>query len=81
MTISEAPLHSILKVSSFDSDGPGELTDIQSRLMLLGFIHGEKIIIKKKAPIFQEPILVEVRGRMIALTKNEASMVTVEVQA
>ena len=81
MTISEAPLHSILKVSSFDSDGPGELTDIQSRLMLLGFIHGAKIIIKKKAPIFQEPILVEVRGRMIALTKNEASMVTVEVQA
>ena len=79
MTISDAPLNSTLKVTSFHSDDHISLSDLESRLMLLGFIHGELIIVKKKAPIFKEPILVEVRGRMVALTKSEAELVDVEV--
>jgi Fe2+ transport system protein FeoA len=47
--------------------------------MHLGFINGAKVTVKKKAPIFKEPILVEVRGRMIALTLSEAALVQVEV--
>lgn len=79
MTISDAPLHAKLKVTSFHSDDLISLNDLESRLMLLGFIHGEIITIKKKAPIFKEPLLVEVRGRMVALTKSEAQLVDVEV--
>lgn len=79
MTISDAPLHAKLKVTSFHSDDHVFLNDLESRLMLLGFIHGEIITIKKKAPIFKEPLLVEVRGRMVALTKSEAQLVDVEV--
>lgn len=81
MNISQAPLNSTLKVTSFSSDESRDLSDIESRLMHLGFIHGEMISIKKRAPFFKEPILVEVRGRMVALTTIEASLVGVEVMA
>jgi Fe2+ transport system protein FeoA len=47
--------------------------------MHLGFFYGETIRIVKKAPLFNEPFLVEVRGRMVALSKNEALLVQVEV--
>lgn|GEM_PF-1529996 len=79
MDISQAPLQLALTVLSFEDTETRDLTDIESRLMHLGFIHGSKIIIKKKAPVFKEPILVEVRGRMVALTKAEAALVNVEV--
>ncbi len=80
MNISQAPLHQSLVVSSFNPEESYDLNEIESRLMHLGFIFGEKIIVKKKAPFFKEPILVEVRGRMIALTNSEASLVKVEVK-
>lgn len=79
MNISQAPLFQSLQVTSFSSEETRDLSEIESRLMHLGFIYGEKIVIKKKAPFFQEPILVEVRGRMIALTNSEAALVGVEV--
>jgi Fe2+ transport system protein FeoA len=49
--------------------------------MHLGFVNGATIEVKKKAPLFKEPLLVEVRGRLIALSKAEAELVSVEVQA
>lgn len=77
MTIKEAPLQQLLTVCSV-GDGE-EISDIESRLMHLGFIQGAIICIKKKAPLFDEPLLVEVRGRMVALSAAEARLVTVEV--
>jgi len=47
--------------------------------MHLGFIHGEKIKVTRKAPLFKEPLLVEVRGRSIALSFSEAELVKVKV--
>jgi Fe2+ transport system protein FeoA len=79
MNISEAPIHSSLLVTSFHVEDSRDLSEIESRLMHLGFINGAKVTVKKKAPIFKEPILVEVRGRMIALTLSEAALVQVEV--
>lgn len=68
-----------LVVRSFPDHHESEISDIESRLMHLGFIHGELIEVKKKAPLFREPLLVEVRGRMVALSSEEANLVTVEV--
>jgi Fe2+ transport system protein FeoA len=79
MNISHAPLDSSLTVTSFSLDDARELSEIESRLMHLGFINGAQVVLKKRAPFFKEPILVEVRGRMIALTLSEASLVQVEV--
>lgn len=82
MTINQAPLHKKLIVRSFGtSELKNDWSDLESRLMHLGFIYGQSISIKKKAPLFQEPLLVEVRGRLIALSFDEAELVLVEVQA
>lgn len=48
--------------------------------MHLGFLDGEIIKVIRKAPLFQEPLLVEVRGRSIALSFDEAQLVSVEVE-
>ncbi len=68
-----------LVVRSFHTDEERELSDLESRLMHLGFLHGEVIRVTRKAPLFKEPLLVEVRGRSVALSFDEASLVTVEV--
>jgi Fe2+ transport system protein FeoA len=47
--------------------------------MHLGFLHGEVIRVTRKAPLFREPLLVEVRGRSVALSSEEAGLVEVEV--
>lgn len=69
-----------LKVRSFSIQELREFSDIESRLMHLGFLDGEIIKITRKAPLFKEPLLVEVRGRSIALSFDEAELVSVEVQ-
>lgn len=79
MTINQAPLHTKLIVKSFSSHEVGEFSDVQSRLMHMGFIAGEEVRITRKAPIFKEPLLVEVRGRSVAMTLEEAGLVSVEV--
>ncbi len=81
MTIDQAPLNQKLTVLSFSLEDERELSDIESRLMHLGFFHGEAIRILKKAPLFNEPFLVEVRGRMVALSQVEAALVKVKVLA
>jgi Fe2+ transport system protein FeoA len=79
MTINQAPLRTKLIVRSFSINEVREFTDAESRLMHLGFMDGEFIYVTRKAPFFQEPLLVEVRGRSIALTLDEARLVSVEV--
>lgn len=79
LSINEAPLYQRLIVRSFGLEEERDLSDIESRLMHLGFIHGEVVIIKKRAPIFKQPFLVEVRGRLVALSFIEADLIKVEV--
>lgn len=80
MTINQAPLHTSLVVKSFANQDVREFTDIESRLMHLGFLDGAIVKVTKKAFLFKEPLLVEVRGRSIALSFDEAELVLVEVQ-
>lgn len=79
MTLMDAGLQIKLKVLSFPDQDLRELNDLESRLIHLGFHHGSIIRVMKKALLFQEPILVEVRGRMVAMSKLEAEMIQVEV--
>ena len=81
MTINQAPLFKRLIITSFQKKDSESISDIESRLMHLGFIDGATIEIKRKAPLFKEPLLVEVRGRLVALSKAEAELVSVEVEA
>jgi Fe2+ transport system protein FeoA len=79
MTINQAPLLKGLTITAFEKTNVEDISDIESRLMHLGFVDGATIVVKRKAPFFKEPLLVEVRGRLIALSKAEAELVTVEV--
>jgi Fe2+ transport system protein FeoA len=69
-----------LIVRSFHETEVRDFSEVESRLMLLGFLSGETIRVTKKAPLFEEPLLVEVRGRKIALSKDEAQIIKVEVK-
>lgn len=80
MTINEAPLNKKLTVLSFSDEEERNLNDIEARLMHLGFLAGHTIRITRRAPLFKEPMLIEVRGRLVALSREEAMLVTVEVQ-
>jgi Fe2+ transport system protein FeoA len=78
MTINEAPLN--IKVTiQLQQHLQGEMSDVESRLMHLGFIQGAKVEVKRKSPFFRGPILVEVRGRIVALSQDEAQLVNVEL--
>ncbi len=79
MTINQAPMNTKLIVRSFPIQEVREFSDIESRLMHLGFLDGESIKVTKKAAFFKEPLLVEVRGRSVALSFSEAELVSVEV--
>jgi len=77
MTINEAPV--LKKVSITAPQTRSNLSDVESRLMHLGFIEGAKIVVKRKSPLLNGPLLVEVRGRVVALTHSEAELVRVEL--
>ncbi len=51
---------------------------IRSRLFRMGFLDGEPIKLLNRAPLFQEPILVEIKGAQIALSRREGSFVLVD---
>lgn len=54
------------RISNLEGD-----TVIVSRLREIGFVRGEEVSVQGKAP-FGEPILVELRGAVVALRKSEA---------
>jgi ferrous iron transport protein A len=55
-------------------DGPREEC---SRLLDLGFTPGEDVVITHTAP-FGDPLVIRVRGALLALRKREASWIIVE---
>lgn len=66
---------------------PYRITQIQTdninhfvikRLFHLGVMEGVKITLKKKAPLFGDPLLFEIEGLQVAFTKDEASFITIE---
>jgi Fe2+ transport system protein FeoA len=79
--INMAPLKKQLVVaSSFDQNGDS-ISDVESRLMLLGFVEGALVQVKKKSILKDGPLLVEVRGRLVALSQDEAKMVQVREES
>jgi Fe2+ transport system protein FeoA len=51
---------------------------IQSRFFQLGFMPGNELILKRKAPLFGDPLLFEIGDSQIALTKLEAALIEVD---
>jgi len=53
---------------------------IQTRFFQLGFNEGSFIWLKRKAPIFGDPMLFEIGESQVALTKLEAGFIEVTVE-
>lgn len=51
--------------------------EFSGRLIQLGFYEGALVTLKRKAPIFGDPLLFQVGESQIALTKAEASEIEV----
>ncbi|MBT3786245.1 ferrous iron transport protein A [bacterium] len=67
-------------ILSLDHDNPnGEDQSLTKRFMRLGFLKGESVKLLHRAPLFQGPFLVEVRGARIALSGEEAKKIQLEV--
>ena len=47
------------------------------RYFQLGIVPGTEIILKRKAPIFRDPIVFQIENSQVVLTKKEASLVEV----
>ncbi len=71
----KAKLNHIYLIDKIDTESNPELG---IRLMHLGFLPNEKISVLKKTPITSDALLINVRGCQIALTKNEANIITIK---
>lgn len=56
----------------------GEVTAIKQRLLDMGFVRGAKVSVLRVAPL-GDPIEVRIKGSCVALRKNEAYSILVEL--
>lgn len=70
-TLATAQLNEPRKILDLKGDSV-----IVSRLREIGFVRGEEVQIRGRMP-FGEPLLVEIRGAVVALRKSEAACVRV----
>lgn len=69
MTLAESPIDTTAQINAIEGDAV-----VVSRLREIGFIRGETVQVRGRAP-FGEPIIVEIRGAVVALRKEEAACV------
>lgn len=58
-------------------DGEG---DVVRRLLEMGLLEGSQVELVHEAPFGGDPVAVRVRGALIALRRDEANLVDVEVE-
>ncbi len=76
MNLSQTRKHIKYIIKSINA--PDEV--IQTRFFQLGFNEGSLIYLKRKAPIFGDPMLFEIGESQVALTKAEACFIEVVVE-
>lgn len=74
MTLAKSKKNQTYKIVTIEA--PDEST--KNRFFQLGFNPGNTLTLKRKAPLFGDPLLFEIEDSQIALTKLEASYIKVE---
>lgn len=74
MTLDQAPRNRWFCIDSID----GAQENFKSRLLTYGLVPGEKVLVKQMAPIFKDPILIQLDSTQLILTKNEAKFIQLE---
>lgn len=52
--------------------------EIIARFFKLGILPGIKISLRRKAPLFKDPLLFDIEGSQIILTKSESELIKVK---
>jgi ferrous iron transport protein A len=55
--------------------------DLLQRLLEMGLLEGSAVEVVHEAPFGRDPIAVRVRGALIALRRNEANYIEVEIDS
>ena len=58
---------------------PWQETDLERRLLRLGFAEGAEIEVLHEGPVGRDPMAVKVDGVLIALRRKEADMILVDL--
>lgn len=53
--------------------------ELAIRLLHLGFLENEKIVVLKRTPFTGDALLISIRGTQIALTKREAELIEINL--
>ncbi|MBC75527.1 MAG: hypothetical protein CME64_05870 [Halobacteriovoraceae bacterium] len=72
MRLNDAQKNTKYKITAVHDDN-----DLLDKFNKYGFFPGTFITLKRKAPLFGDPLLVEVENSQYALTKGEAAVVEV----
>ena len=72
-----------MKLSELKQGQSGEITgfedsELELKLMEMGCIPGEKVIVEQIAPL-GDPISIRIAGYFLSLRKNEAAQILVEI--
>jgi Fe2+ transport system protein FeoA len=74
VTLDELEIGKIAVVTGIDGDGP-----LIQRLMALGLLEGEKVVILRRA-LGGDPLEIETMGYSLSLRRTEAAQVNVSAQ-
>ena len=66
-------------VSVGPPDAQGESVEIVHRLLEMGFLEGSHLEVVHQAPLSHDPIVVRVRGALIALRRSEGHLIEVKL--
>jgi ferrous iron transport protein A len=73
MKLSELKSGERAKILSFES------TDLQLKLMEMGCLPGEEVVVEQKAPLGGDPISIRIAGYSLSLRINEANQINIEI--
>lgn len=74
MTLDQAKPNHCYILEAFEVDDEY----LQARLIHFGFTPGIKITLKRRAPIFKDPLLVDVDGSQIMISRSQAKLLSVK---
>ncbi len=73
MKLSELKTGEKGKILSFES------TDLELKLMEMGCLPGEVVVVEQKAPLGGDPISIRIAGYSLSLRVNEANQINIEM--
>lgn len=76
MKLAQAIKNVVYRITAIEREDISEV--FSKKLFHLGIMEGAEVVLKHKAPIFGNPLLVEVDSLQVALTKSEASLISIE---